>query len=341
MTQRSRLRSSIVFAAAIGGVGIAGATLAWSPLEAAAQIPSRHAVTLRVDGTSRALETKARTVGQLLADRDIRVSSSDYVYPALDVALTDGAVVTYRTPVPVTIVVDRQTLHVASAAQSIAELLEDRRIALGANDVVTPALSSTVPPDGTVRVVRVRIWQKQSESRIARETVYRLDTRTSERAHVVQRGRDGVRVRVVTFAQRDGGAVGRVVSSYVAVAPVARVIDDSLGPHGAYGDLSSYVLAHFGIIARSKVLMVATAYTPYCTGCSGRTAMGLRAGPGIVAVDPHVIPLGSRLYIPGYGFALAGDTGRDIRGDRVDLGFASYGAAIRFGRREVTVYRLK
>jgi 3D (Asp-Asp-Asp) domain-containing protein len=60
-----------------------------------------------------------------------------------------------------------------------------------------------------------------------------------------------------------------------------------------------------------------------------------------VAVDPRVIPLGTRLYIPGYGWAIAGDTGGDIVGNRIDLGFDSLRGAMEFGRRDITVYRLK
>ncbi|MBV8655919.1 MAG: 3D domain-containing protein, partial [Candidatus Eremiobacteraeota bacterium] len=69
--------------------------------------------------------------------------------------------------------------------------------------------------------------------------------------------------------------------------------------------------------------------------------IGRPAGHGIVAVDPSVIPLGTRLFIPGYGLAIAGDTGGAIRGFRIDLGFNSERDALLFGRREVTVYRLK
>ena len=86
--------------------------------------------------------------------------------------------------------------------------------------------------------------------------------------------------------------------------------------------------------------MVATAYTAGCPGCSGYTATGYRAGHGIVAVDPRVIPLGTKLYIPGYGFAIAGDTGGAIVGDRIDLGFDSLDDAVAFGRRSVKVYTL-
>lgn len=87
--------------------------------------------------------------------------------------------------------------------------------------------------------------------------------------------------------------------------------------------------------------MPATAYTAYCGGCSGRTALGRQAGYGIVAVDPRVIPLRTRLYIPGYGYAVAGDTGGAIRGSRIDLGFNTYRDARQFGRRDVTVYLLQ
>ena len=62
---------------------------------------------------------------------------------------------------------------------------------------------------------------------------------------------------------------------------------------------------------------------------------------GIIAVDPHVIPYGTRVYIPGYGFAVAGDTGGAIVGNRIDLFMDSYHDAISFGRRNVEMYILE
>ncbi len=74
---------------------------------------------------------------------------------------------------------------------------------------------------------------------------------------------------------------------------------------------------------KMKIRVFATSYDSNCTGCSKTTALGLRAGYGVIAVDPNLIPLGSRVYIPGYGVAVAGDTGRAIKGNKVDLGFDS------------------
>ncbi|WP_059105742.1 peptidoglycan-binding protein [Shouchella shacheensis] len=87
--------------------------------------------------------------------------------------------------------------------------------------------------------------------------------------------------------------------------------------------------------------MEATAYTAYCNGCSGTTATGidLRSNPNqkVVAVDPNVIPLGSRVYVEGYGEAIAGDTGGAIKGQKIDLFVETKDEAFSFGRQQVNV----
>lgn len=92
--------------------------------------------------------------------------------------------------------------------------------------------------------------------------------------------------------------------------------------------------------------MVATAYYAFGKGGNdingdGITAIGLRARNGIVAVDPKVIPLGTRLYIPGYGEALAADTGGWIKGSRIDLCFEDLQECYRYGRRKIKIYLIE
>ena len=89
---------------------------------------------------------------------------------------------------------------------------------------------------------------------------------------------------------------------------------------------------------RAAYTMRASACLPSDGGGSGITATGIPARHGVVAVDPNVIPLGSRLYIPGYGEAIAADTGGAIVGHTIDLCMESYDEAIQFGRRSVEVY---
>lgn len=75
------------------------------------------------------------------------------------------------------------------------------------------------------------------------------------------------------------------------------------------------------IVYVGKMRVWATSYDKYCSGCLGVTYTGLPAGYGTVAVDPQIIPLYSRLCIPGYGLAVAGDIGGAVKGNTVDLGF--------------------
>jgi 3D (Asp-Asp-Asp) domain-containing protein/peptidoglycan hydrolase CwlO-like protein len=82
----------------------------------------------------------------------------------------------------------------------------------------------------------------------------------------------------------------------------------------------------------SSLTVVATGYA-----LKGHTATGAPVGWGVVAVDPSVIPLGTRMSIPGYGSGVAADTGGAIVGNRIDLWFPSLAQAQAWGRRTVTI----
>ncbi|WP_085991741.1 3D domain-containing protein [Oceanobacillus senegalensis] len=85
----------------------------------------------------------------------------------------------------------------------------------------------------------------------------------------------------------------------------------------------------------------ATAYTAYCSGCSGITATGmnLKANPNakVIAVDPNVIPLGTEVYVEGYGQAIAADTGGAIKGNKIDVHVPTKDEAYSWGRKNVEV----
>lgn len=89
-----------------------------------------------------------------------------------------------------------------------------------------------------------------------------------------------------------------------------------------------------------SLTMNASAYSAYDDGNGHYTSGGNLVRKGLVAVDPTVIPLGTRLFIPGYGHAIADDTGGAIKGNRIDMAFGSHGEAMDFGRQQVTVYIL-
>jgi 3D (Asp-Asp-Asp) domain-containing protein len=89
----------------------------------------------------------------------------------------------------------------------------------------------------------------------------------------------------------------------------------------------------------------ASAYTMNCTKCSGITATGinLKKNPNqkVISVDPKVIPLGTKVYVEGYGYAIAADTGGAMRGNKIDVFFPTQKQALNWGRKTVKIQILK
>jgi 3D (Asp-Asp-Asp) domain-containing protein len=262
----------------------------------------QSSVTVVEDGAESNFITQAHTVRDVIDERGIHLLNGDFVSPGLASAVTDGTRIVVRTAIPVYLCIGRSTRTIVTADTTVGDVLRGARVRLGREDEVAPPLRSQLIANETIEVVRVRTW-------IAHE-------------------RSATRDKTVRFTARDGDAPTRTILS-------SRVVYPSLARVAAQGFASAVR------IAGSALHMIATAYTAGCYGCSGITASGVRAGFGIIAVDPSVIPLGTKVFIPGYGRAVAGDTGGAIQGHRVDLGFDSESAAIQFGRRPVTLYVLR
>lgn len=104
-------------------------------------------------------------------------------------------------------------------------------------------------------------------------------------------------------------------------------------------------------VSRSKdnvvreFMVSTTAYTAYCRGCSGitKTGINLRKNPNlkVIAVDPRVIKLGTKVYVEGYGYAIAGDTGGAIKGNKIDVFMPSHSSALKWGRKTVKIKILR
>ncbi|MGA7571363.1 MAG: ubiquitin-like domain-containing protein [Candidatus Aquilonibacter sp.] len=327
MIGRGPLRRSHVLAVSVLTAGLVWAGFVTYPSPAYAGNASiatnvAHVVIFTAQGSTTEQPTNATTVGAFLREHGIGVGANDYISPSVDTPLSDRMSIEYRPAVSVTIVSGKRRNTVITSAPNVAALLQSQNIRLGRYDSVTPTLTDSVPIDGTVRIDHFLTWQRVEHRIIAMPTIKRVNVSLKPgAARLVNRGQPGMLDVLVSFTQRNNGDVkARVIGSRVVRKAHARLVD---------------------VGAADSMQMVATAYTPYCSGCSGITASGRPAGHGIVAVDPRVIPLGTRLYIPGYGYAIAGDTGGAIVGYRIDLGYTSYRDAMQFGRRAVTVYRLK
>lgn len=311
-------------------------------LAAALNASGTHVVLFQSQGTQTEHATKAQTVAEFLRERGIVPQPGDYVHPALWTPLADNMFVEYAPAIVVRLITPGGARTVTTTASDVGSFLDEQGIDLGDHDVVLPSLSDPLAAHATIRIMRVLRWVSTLKQRIAQRTIHVIDfSLPPGSTRMLKTGKPGLALAMVDFTQTDGVVSKRVVSRRIVRKPQARVVAEGVGTPGAIADFASRGLKKTAYIAAGAIKMVATAYTAQCWGCSGYTASGYRAGHGIVAVDPRVIPLGTKLYIPGYGFAIAGDTGGAIVGDRIDLGFDSLGDAMSFGRRPVKVYTLK
>jgi 3D (Asp-Asp-Asp) domain-containing protein len=217
---------------------------------------------------------------------------------------------------------------------TVADALAEAQLTLGPQDEITPPLSSPLLDGMTLQVVRVACRAVTQEEKVPYQTVFkRVTQRFRRQPTIITPGKPGLIRRTYEVITRNGREIGRrPLRTQLVQAPV----DEIVSLH------SNLTLASRGYFGGGRVFrMIATAYDPGPASCgrraTGRTAIGLRAGKGVVAVDPRVIPLRARLYIEGYGHAVAGDVGGAIKGHRIDLGYDSRRAAIQFGRRPVVV----
>ncbi|MBV8151370.1 MAG: DUF348 domain-containing protein [Candidatus Eremiobacteraeota bacterium] len=307
--------------------------------------PAPRTIQLTIGEQEREITTTAATVGEALREAGIIAAEGDAVSPSLDTPISDGLTIDYRAAFPVTLIVGGQPQEVRTAARTVADLLVERDVALAPIDRVSPARDTPLSADAIVRVSRVVEWTKRIREQLAPLVVHRLDPDLAPTvSKTIARGRPAVRERLLRYRRADDDVrIERaVIETRVLAAGRPKVVASGILAYEHYLRIAGRAARGTVRLANAAIRVLATAYTPYCGGgCSGITALGTRAGYGIVAVDPGVIPLGTHLYIPGYGRAIAGDTGGAIRGRRIDLGFESQSDAIRFGTREIVVYVLR
>lgn len=152
---------------------------------------------------------------------------------------------------------------------------------------------------------------------------------------VKEAGDKGIERRIIKTTRVNGEITSeRITHQFMLEAPKKRVVIRNSQPAVEPKSQGGFDVSQLNV---QKVMnMEATAYT--FTGY--QTATGVNPREGIIAVDPRVIPLGSQVYVEGYGYAIAADTGGVIKGNIIDVFFPSLQRCISWGRRPVTVYIL-
>lgn len=293
-------------------------------------------VTLVADGTTTKIYTRAINEKALLREANVQLGQYDEVDVSTQ-KLDDGSYVKVRRAVPVTLEYKGQSQQVYSAKHNSQEVAEQYGYS-----------KEKYRPHGDVRAP-LKAGQHIVIGRVSRKTIteddvvpYAIESIPDEtlgqgEEKIVQEGQNGRKKVTLNLVSVDGKLEDKETVSTELVSemkPLVRKVGTKVAAVevNTNGQVSQY---------KAVMTMEATAYLPTDGDGQCITRMGTRARYGVVAVDPNVIPLGTKVFIPGYGVARAEDTGGAILGNRIDLCMEDYDACMAFGRRTVPVYILQ
>lgn len=309
-------------------------------------------VVINLDDKQFVVKTMKSTVKEVLKQNGINLDENDYISLPLDTKLQSKKdnVINIKSAVPVTVIADGREIQLMTSKQTVREALEDDLINLTHLDRVEGAdLDDEIVKDMKLKVVRVK-KELVSQNEIIPCDVIRRENDSMDKGDfkVVKEGKDGVREKVYMVSYEDGKEVNKqILSDTVVSSPETKIVE--------FGTILNYTTARGEKFRYKKVMtMNATAYTASYedTGKTpdhpefGITYTGVRARKGIIAVDPKVIPLGTKVYIeglgdvPDYGYAVAADIGSAVKGNLIDLYMDDRQTVKRWGVKKVRVYIL-
>jgi len=309
----------------------------------------KKVISVIVDGKSIQVTTLKSNLTQILKSNNIALGSKDQITVSLDSEVKDGDKIYIKKAVNVKVTVDGKELNVQTAEKTVGDMLKAEKIVLNDEDKITPLTSDQLKSGLQVIITRVNTKNLQEVKAInfATETKSSSELKQGEKK-VLQEGRAGQKLITSAIVYENGKEVSRnLISEKIKSNPVKEII--------ALGTGNVYSPSRGGDINYTKKMNVrATAYSAdyNCTGKSpgdaayGMTSTGVKAqrdpnGYSTVAVDPRVIPLGTKLYVEGYGYAIAEDVGGAIKGNRIDLYYNSSGETWDWGTQNVNIYILQ
>jgi 3D (Asp-Asp-Asp) domain-containing protein len=194
----------------------------------------------------------------------------------------------------------------------------------------TAALNESVITQALAAKKALRALARTLAAKTAR--VHRLEAAAASSAASLERAVGERHAYLASLASRQR-LNARTIASLQAEAASARARTAALLTAPGRAVPPAEAAAPSGPLASGQTItVVATGYS-----LRGHTATGLRVGWGVVAVDPSLIPLGTRMTVPGYGEAVAADIGSSVRGASIDLWFPTRAQALAWGRRVVTI----
>lgn len=309
----------------------------------------RKTIVVSVDGSEKKIITCSSTYRSALKNNGIIVGPKDKTTPSLDSRVENQGKISIKRAVKVTVNVDGKQLNIQSSEDNVEKMLQAEGVGLQDFDKVSPSKDVALKDGLKIVVTRVQTKDiKEVKSVDYTTTIKNDDEMEAGNKKTIQEGQLGEKETITRVIFENGKEVSKkVISEIIKKQPVEKIV--------AMGTLNAYTPSRGGkVFYTNSLRMRSTAYSASSadTGKSpGDSGFGITASGTVarrnsnsyssVAVDPRVIPLGTRLYIEGYGYGIAEDTGGAIKGNKIDLFFNSGSEVDNWGARWVNVYVVK
>lgn len=305
-------------------------------------------VVIRDEGNVIQVKGYISNVEDALKEAKIELNENDQLSVAMDTKLEDGMNIKIKRAYPVAIQVDGETVEVMTANNKVLNILDEYSIELDENDVVKPGANYWVGKNDTIEIKRVKQDTIVEKVAIPYERIVKYnDSMDKGKLKILQRGKDGEKEMEYQVVYEDGKEISRQLLEERVITPSANEVVEQ--------GTAQYIATSRGELRFKKAITMSS--TAYHAGFEstgkrpgdkgyGITRSGTQVRPGVVAVDPKVIPLGTKLYVKSldgskdYGFASAEDTGGAIKGNKIDLYFEDPEVVNKYGRKRVEVYIL-
>ena len=308
--------------------------------------PMPKSVVLDIDGKTSTESFQGGTVAEFLEATETKVGENQIVIPSLSTVVADGTTVYVRTAKPVQVTDGGKTKLMVLSYGTVSEALALAGTPLGDEDILSVKRDAKIETLDKFTIQRVT-YQKKTETV---EVPFESETKNSDEVELGEtklaaKGQNGEKQVVKNVKYIDGKAVSEtVVSEKVTKKPVNEVTlvgtkgAASTGGAGTFTDSNGVTVAYKQVLTGSG--------TAYTAPAGASTATGVPAYHGGVAIDPNLIPYGSKLYVESvdgsmvYGYCAAVDTGGfcDDGSAVIDVFYDTYDECVNWGRRDVNVY---
>jgi len=309
-------------------------------------------VVVNDNGKQITVKTMKTTVKEVLEQNGISVNKDDYISQPLEAKLLKMKrnEIDIKRAVPVYVLADGQKTKLMTYKDTIRDALADSSITMLDSDRLDGSnLDDKIVKDMEITIVRVREEVVSEKTAIPFRVVSRANNSLDQgKERTIKEGKEGTREKLFRVVLEDGKEATReLLKDAVVFNPVDQIIE--------YGTVLNHKTSRGDVLRYRKILdMKSTAYTSSFedTGKNpghpqfGITYTGVKARKGIIAVDPKVIPLGTRVYVelPGgatdYGYAVAADIGSAVKGKLIDVYLDDSEQATKWGVKRVKVYIL-